>query len=186
MANGSASSYVTSAIRELGSNIEWRSGVRYTELMNDTRDLYVAERLDQGRDSAMEVTQIAGGLCRSVDSLFDEFAQKVPFPDYFGRNWAAFSECLSEREPPSKDWSWTVVINDANQLLADAALDAPALLRCLEHACDAYSQPIADGEWWDRPAIQFRVVFLVDNTPLGPVLDHWVKAGRVKDSRFTS
>ena len=33
------------------------------------------------------------------DALFDEYSRKLNFPDYFGRNWDAFKDCIN-------DFSW--------------------------------------------------------------------------------
>lgn len=41
-------------------------------------------------------TMIEGTKCLSKEDLFDEFALKLKFPDYFGRNWDAFDECLND------------------------------------------------------------------------------------------
>ena len=41
-------------------------------------------------------TMIEGTSCLSKAELFDEFALKLKFPDYFGRNWDAFDECLND------------------------------------------------------------------------------------------
>lgn len=32
----------------------------------------------------------------SVDRLFDVFSETLRFPDYFGRNWDAFNECIRD------------------------------------------------------------------------------------------
>lgn len=41
-------------------------------------------------------TMIEGTKCLSKEDLFDEFALKLKFPDYFGQNWDAFDECLND------------------------------------------------------------------------------------------
>jgi len=33
---------------------------------------------------------------RSRQTLFDEFAAALQFPEYFGENWHAFADCLSD------------------------------------------------------------------------------------------
>lgn len=33
------------------------------------------------------------------DALFDALAEALSFPDYFGRNWDAVADCLSDAEP---------------------------------------------------------------------------------------
>lgn len=33
------------------------------------------------------------------EALFDALAEALSFPDYFGRNWDAVADCLSDAEP---------------------------------------------------------------------------------------
>jgi hypothetical protein len=37
-----------------------------------------------------------GSKMQTLDALFDEFSAAWQFPYYFGYNWAAFDECLSD------------------------------------------------------------------------------------------
>jgi len=41
------------------------------------------------------VARVRGGI-QSKEELFDELASKLNLPAYFGRNWEALDECLSE------------------------------------------------------------------------------------------
>ena len=43
-----------------------------------------------------DVMVVRGERCRDSQSLFREWASSLNFPDYFGRNWNAFDECLTE------------------------------------------------------------------------------------------
>lgn len=42
------------------------------------------------------IFEINGKNCKNSQSLFTEFATKLEFPDYFGRNWDAFDECIGD------------------------------------------------------------------------------------------
>jgi len=44
----------------------------------------------------MVVRCLRGHKMLSVDRLFDEFAAALQFPYYFGENWPAFRECLTD------------------------------------------------------------------------------------------
>jgi len=41
---------------------------------------------------------IRGRRCSSVEALFQEWAAALQFPYYFGNNWDAFEECISDLE----------------------------------------------------------------------------------------
>lgn len=63
------------------------------------------------------VTVISGKSCRTKQSLFRRFAEALKFPDYFGKNWDAFEECVNDL-----DWlgahGFVVIVSDAEALLA--------------------------------------------------------------------
>ena len=45
-------------------------------------------------DVPMQATVVVDESVRTVDALFDVFWRGLAFPDYFGWNWDAFSECI--------------------------------------------------------------------------------------------
>lgn len=44
------------------------------------------------------VVYIQGKRCKSLESVFHDFSVSLCFPYYFGYNWAAFDECLTDLE----------------------------------------------------------------------------------------
>lgn len=63
---------------------------------------------------------LTGILCKNEKDLFEHLKDKLEFPDYFGWNWNALIDCLS-------DFSWvltnklTIFISDINLFLIDEA-----------------------------------------------------------------
>ena len=66
------------------------------------------------------------------------------------------------------DWlpaseGYVIAVTDAAEVLRSASREELAvLIRSFGRALAAYRDPIAAGEWWDRPAIPFHVVLQVD------------------------
>jgi len=63
---------------------------------------------------------VRGKRCATKDRLFQEWAAALQFPAYFGENWDAFEECLSDLEwmPPG---GLVLFLTRADRILADAA-----------------------------------------------------------------
>lgn len=68
------------------------------------------------QDRAIVVRIVRGRRCVEKEQLLQEFAAAMQFPEYFGENWDAFEECIT-------DLSWLgtsevlVVVTDAKHLL---------------------------------------------------------------------
>ena len=54
---------------------------------------------------------------------------------------------------------YVVTVTNPDQVLADAGRDELRwLAESLERAAETWRQPVALGEWWDRPVVPFHVV----------------------------
>ncbi|QIS02446.1 hypothetical protein F5X71_09020 [Nocardia brasiliensis] len=51
-------------------------------------------------DEGYRVVHVRGQRMRTTTELFAEFAAAFQFPWYFGQNWAAFDECMTDLD----DW----------------------------------------------------------------------------------
>src|SRR5262245_61564665 len=61
---------------------------------------------------------IRGHKARTTVALFDEFAAALQFPGYFGENWDAFMECLTDLEWLPGD-AYVLFITNSNRLLEE-------------------------------------------------------------------
>jgi RNAse (barnase) inhibitor barstar len=115
----------------------------------------------QVRAAAGLVCSLDGAEMRTEVDLFAEAARALRLPDYFGANWDALSDCLT-------DLSWLpapaylLVVEHAHQVLVDEPPDRLEVWRrVLSEAARFWGEPVQDGEWWDRPPVPFTVL-LVD------------------------
>jgi RNAse (barnase) inhibitor barstar len=46
--------------------------------------------------AGFEIVTVAGTAITNVSTLFEEMARAFRFPDYFGHNWAAMTDCLRD------------------------------------------------------------------------------------------
>lgn len=111
----------------LGSGSPWavmlRSGATGLWLLR-----YTAEHVD-----GLEARIVDASRCATSGELFDEWAAALDFPDSFGRDWAAFHECVA-------DLAWLpgsargVLVMHADSLLERDAGRLPTLLDALRSA----------------------------------------------------
>ena len=73
--------------------------------------------------------------CLTKQTLFHEWAAALQFPGYFGDNWDAFEECLSEREWLPGDVH-VVVLTEAHRILEDQPAERPTLFGILRSVAD--------------------------------------------------
>ena len=101
---------------------------------------------------------IKGRHCKTPATLFAEFARALEFPDYFGHNWDAMEECLTDLEwLPAR--GYVLLITDAAHVLPNDETEYETFLEIL---CDA-------GEAWGsgkagmamQRATPFHVLFAV-------------------------
>lgn len=99
-----------------------------------------------------------GRRMTTIDKLLREFAAVLHFPPYFGHNFNALEDCLT-------DLSWTgvsayvLVVLDACSLLTDESDgDLQALLELLGDVRGEWSNPVRGQGAWDRAARPFHVI----------------------------
>jgi hypothetical protein len=114
---------------------------------------------------------------RSVVQVYDEFAAALQFPEYFGENWAAFDECLTDLEWLPPEAGYVVVFTDPLLVLDESPDDFRVLVRTLTSVIQHWAAPIEAGEWWDRDGVPFNVVLAADTASASAVRDKWAAAG---------
>jgi RNAse (barnase) inhibitor barstar len=69
-------------------------------------------------------------LVRTTEDLHELLSDRLGFPDYYGRNWDAFWDCI--RDPMQSVMPPVLLIYGFDDLLAKLPRDARIFRRCLE------------------------------------------------------
>jgi hypothetical protein len=128
--------------------------------------------------AGLTVRTVRGVKMRSVAALMDEVAAALQFPYYFGENWAALDECLSDMEwlLPSK--GIVLVVSRADLVLVDEGVEAlEAFVASLRNASNEFGEPVELGEPWDRPAVPFHVMLQAAGDASAETARRWAAAG---------
>jgi hypothetical protein len=94
---------------------------------------------------------VRGGKCPSAAALYDEFTAAWQFPCYFGENWDALEECLTDLEwlPASE---YLLLVSNAERVLAMDSVDQQRIFwELLQHV----------GRFWAhirQPPVAFHIV----------------------------
>lgn len=109
-------------------------------------------------DDGVTARVLSGTRARTTRELMDEFASQLEFPEYFGHNWNALADCLT-------DLSWlnglayVIAIDQAGYLLEHEPENTLILfLRLMNDVCEQWAAPVNLGEDWDRPATPFHLL----------------------------
>jgi RNAse (barnase) inhibitor barstar len=120
---------------------------------------------------------LRGKKMARLSSLYDEFAAALQFPYYFGENWNAFDECITDLEWMPAD-VYVLVITNAKNVLADESDDQlEALTNLLEEAGSELSLRFETSEASARPAVAFHVVFQCDESDKQAVMSRLQSVG---------
>lgn len=75
---------------------------------------------------------IEGTNCANKKQLFNEFAKQFQFPSYFGQNWDAFNDCMTDLNWLEGVNGYHLFIHHFDELLTDLAADFRLFIEILE------------------------------------------------------
>ncbi|MDF2459138.1 MAG: putative Ribonuclease inhibitor Barstar (Modular protein) [Nitrospira sp.] len=106
--------------------------------------MLVVLKTGQRAESAIKIPDgyilrvVRGAKCRFTSELFSEFADAMDFPDYFGHNWDALEECLTDLEwLPGK--GYVLLVTAAEQILAGDEEEFATFLEVLSDTGEAWA-----------------------------------------------
>lgn len=111
----------------------------------------------------VKVITIDGEKCKVLTDLSNEIALKCKFPDYYGHNWMAMHECLTDMYEWLEADSFLIVIKNKKAFLSKGKKYLDSFKSVINQAGDCYSEPTPESqknEEWARGAMPFHVVFV--------------------------
>lgn len=118
------------------------------------------DRLTTGaRLARVRAYALDGREMRTLEGVLAEFARALSFPGYFGRNFDALEECLTDLGwlPPMT--TCTVYVLAAEHVLADEPGQLATLRSVLDDVAAEWAAPVDDGAG-QRRALRFEVRWL--------------------------
>lgn len=113
-------------------------------------------------EGGRRLVALDGSRMKDAEGVLAEFADKLQFPSYFGHNWAALDECLTDLEWLPAE-AYLLQIWQAQQLLENSDHNIRALLQILEKAGQEWSEAVQVGEYWDRDPVPFHSMLITES-----------------------
>ena len=114
---------------------------------------------------------------KTYESLMDEIAAALQFPDYFGENWNALTDCMSDMNDRMPGDAYIIVVVDAQDVLVDESEeDIRVLLKVLHNNSEWWSKPVIGNPPFDRNAIPFHTLFECSPSVLDRVYERYRRA----------
>lgn len=108
-------------------------------------------------------------MCWLAD-CHDELERGLGLPKYYGRNFDALDECLTEQDVLGLQPIVVVVLHADQVLSRESPEMLDSFLDSLRHAGPEWATPIELGEWWDRGPVPFHAL-LHTQSPLASLPD---------------
>jgi RNAse (barnase) inhibitor barstar len=115
---------------------------------------------------SVAVVRLSGAALQDDDGVFLALSEGFRFPEYFGWNWDALSDCLRDLAWYPAD-SYLVVIDDADRMLANDDESRTAFLSVLGRAAKSWADPLTSRR---NGAIAFKVVLIAPESGVESLL----------------
>jgi hypothetical protein len=102
------------------------------------------------KSSPITTFELDASSIKDDDTLFAAISESLGFPDYFGCNWDALDECLSDLEWNEAE-GYVLFVTGANKFWRDAAYTAGKLVSSWQLV----------AEQWSQEDIPFHLVFIL-------------------------
>lgn len=119
----------------------------------------VSQAMSEAESVGGAIVLLDGLMMGSPEELFRTYVREFHFPEYFGWNWAAFHECMTELEQfPAR--SYLTVVSHAGKVLEGRSADFRIYLSQLEAIGKSWAGAFGRGSKWGGGEVPFNTVFL--------------------------
>ena len=108
--------------------------------------------------NGMLLVEADAALMMNYEGLLREIAAVFQFPDYFGKNYNALNDCITDLDWLPAEGYLFVIKNSASLMIEESGDDLEVLLRILDKAGKEWATPVNIGEWWDREGLPFHTI----------------------------
>lgn len=99
---------------------------------------------------------------QTLDAFYDKIYKKFHAPAYAGKNFNALRDILTDLSWIINRSRYVVFFQNAEEILIKGQANAlQGFLEILEAVGREWSQPVQQGEAWDRPAMPFHSILQV-------------------------
>ena len=107
--------------------------------------------------------RLRGWKMRSTAGLMSEIGAALQFFDGFGENWHALEECLCYLDEWLPAEAYVIVVERAEETLADDEEGLRALLTTLQTVGEFWSEPVDEPDRFTRGPVPFHVLLNVSS-----------------------
>ena len=132
------------------------------------------------RTPKWDILRVRGTKSFDEARFFDELAAALQFPYYFGENWNAVWDCITDLNW-LKGSSFLIVFDSADHLLSQSDRGFQFLLRVLADAHERWHQETADFGAWGRRPLAFQSALARDPDSVEKLMQRMRAANAVFD-----
>ncbi len=112
------------------------------------------------------VRVIRGWKCLTYESLHNEVSAALQFPNYYGENWDAMDECITDLEWMPADW-YLIYVSGIEDVLPDDEEGFSIFLSVLSDASERWANPEKRGLAYTEEVVRKPFIVIISGTEEG-------------------
>lgn len=118
----------------------------------------------QNQENALGIRLCRGSKMRDLKGFFDEVSAVFQFPYYFGENWNAFDDCMSDLSW-LQSYKYLMFITNAEQLFLEAGeKEMHRFIKSMEAIIAGWAGDNENLETMGRTKTEFKLILQIKNS----------------------